>query len=69
MSEQKAAQPREFRIIVLTRDAKTREIEQRRVIDHNHPKARVWLGKHAHWALRNHKVVETIAERDEQAEC
>lgn len=46
-------------VAVLTHDATTGEIEQQRIIDHQSHDARVWLGKHSFWALRNGKAIST----------
>ena len=51
-------------LAVLTHDAETGEIEQKKIIDHQNHDARVWLGKHCFWAFRNEKAVTTCVVKD-----
>ena len=47
---------------VTTIDMRTLK-ETSKVIDHNDPASRAWLGKHCYWALRNkHEVTTTPIE-------
>ncbi len=39
-------------VLVITRQLETGEVREK-IIDHDDPEARQWLGRHAYWAMRD----------------
>lgn len=47
-----------LRILVTTTCLSTGKISER-IVDHNNPEQRGWLGRHCHWAFRNQHSITT----------
>lgn len=54
MDEQQRA-PLPLEVVTIRSDGRS----TRKVIDHNNPADRVWLGKHCFWAFRNGVEIRT----------
>lgn len=47
-----------LRILVTTTCLSTGKVSER-IVDHNNPEQRGWLGRHCHWAFRNQHSITT----------